>query len=153
VPSSIFRRPSTASQATKRAEGGLSPVPPETPTDDSVEVFRRVHRKQVISDENRGGHRPSSASFTNTTGTERMSIALSDTLESLGRAPQTVLDGYEGQLLVGVSVGFVSSLDPKQIVERTPIPEEPAHGDVVGPKPKKLQRQLAREAKWVVGPP
>lgn len=107
----------------------------------------------MVLDENRRGHRPSSAAFGNTTGTERMSVALADTLASLGRSPESVLSRYEGQLLVGVSAGFVGSLDPRQFVERTPVPEERAHGDVVGPKPKKVQRALAREARWIVGPP
>jgi len=43
--------------------------------------------------------------------------------------------------------------DQGQRVERKPIPNEPAHVFVVGPKPKRVVRELARMSVWAWPPP
>ena len=77
-----------------------------------------------------------------------MSIVLGDELEAVGRAPATVLEGHEGFALAAITAGIAR--DNRQAVVRDPLPQEPAHGLVVGQKTKRARSNMAKAAKWVI---
>lgn len=86
-----------------------------------------------------------------------MSVALGDTLESLGRSPERlpVETPCAGEPeLWGVAVlqaGYLCK-DEEQEILRTPQDDEPAHGDVRGVKNTKRRRRLKKHAEWVIRP-
>ena len=79
-----------------------------------------------------------------------MSVVLGDTLESEGRSPISALEKYPDHFLVAITAGDARAQG--QDVERTPIEEEPAHGDVVGKKTRGRRRALCAAAEWIEGP-
>jgi hypothetical protein len=121
------------------------------PNDDSIPdqlpLHRRIPGVWVVPDENRGGVRISSGAFT---GFE-MSTVLDDTLRASGRRPEALVDGLANTFLAAVTAGLSRQLH--QGVVRTPLADEPAHGDVIGDKSKAVRRRFARGAVWVVAPP
>ena len=78
-----------------------------------------------------------------------MSVVLAEAVG--GRSGAEILTGHEGFALAAVSVGVVRACGLG--VVRDPLESEPAHALVVGPKPKAVQRRLAKAAAWVVPPP
>ena len=117
---------------------------------DETHLYRRIHPTHFVRDENTNEVRPSSAAFTNSRDGSPMSIALSDTLETLGRPPSSVLDRYPGFALARFPASLPRILD--QTVCRSPVDEEPAHGGVGGTKSKSIKRELSRTARWEVSP-
>jgi hypothetical protein len=79
-----------------------------------------------------------------------MSVLFGDTMESEGRSPLSALDDYPDHFLVAITAKAARAQE--QEVERTPIPEEPAHGDVVGKKTRGRRRALCAAAEWVKPP-
>lgn len=79
-----------------------------------------------------------------------MSVVLGDTLAEEGRSPREALAEEPDFFLVGISAADAEEQD--QEVKRTPLESEPAHGDVIGKKPKKVARALRDRAEWVVAP-
>jgi hypothetical protein len=79
-----------------------------------------------------------------------MSILIGDTLEAEGRPPSDALDGYPDHFLVSITADDARAQE--QEVERTPVPEEPAHGDIVGKKTRGRSRALRDAAEWVKAP-
>jgi len=114
---------------------------------DETLLYRWVSRDEIVKDDNIGRFRPSSNAFQKTTGTDRMSVVLGDTLEDAGRNPMELAD--ELKTAASLTVGFVRSCE--QVVVRRPIAEEPAHGDVVGSDSKALRTKLACEAVCIEG--
>lgn len=80
----------------------------------------------------------------------RMSVVLGDTLAELGRDPSSILEGHSGYGLVAIKAGCVRS--EGQAVQRTPLDDEAAHGDVVGDKPAGRRKRFAKHAEWVIRP-
>jgi hypothetical protein len=117
---------------------------------DTEELWRRVHPAQIVPDDNKGLRRPSSAAFSDPSDGTPMSICLSSLVIQSGRTPRDLLVGRQGTGLVGFRAHHVRELGLS--VARDPLPEEPAHGIVVGIKTKQIQRRLARCAMWVVDP-
>lgn len=117
---------------------------------DDTELYRRVRPlpDQIVPDENRGCVRVTSAAFI---GQTEMSVVLEDTLRAEGREPPDALRDYPGDFLVALKAGFVR--EKGQGVVRTPRPEEPAHGDVLGKKTRGTARAFAEAACWIVAPP
>lgn len=112
-------------------------------------LYRRVSPREGdgwVRDENRDCIRLSSAVFTG----DRMSILIGDTLETEGRPPLDALDDHPDHFLVSITADDARAQE--QEVERTPIPEEPAHGDVVGRKTRGRSRALRDAARWVKAP-
>ena len=62
-----------------------------------------------------------------------------------------VLTGHPGYTLAMITAGQTRACG--QGIARDPTPEEPAHAIVFGPKPKSIQRRLAKESSWVLAPP
>jgi hypothetical protein len=119
---------------------------------DSCELLRRIPikpRVNIIWDGNQDRWRPSSASFNDHPNGTLMSIVLRDELEKAGRDPAEVLIGHDGFALAAITAGFVR--EQQQRVTREPLPEEPAHGIVIGEK-KKSSKKMAKAAQWVIPP-
>jgi hypothetical protein len=79
-----------------------------------------------------------------------MSVFLEDVIVQDGRAPESVLVGYETNGLISQTAGWVRSL--RQRVVRDPIPEEIAHAQVMGQKNSHTRKRLAKQYEWVVQP-
>lgn len=119
---------------------------------DECELFRRVLIQpdiHVVWDKNLGRWRPTSAAFRDHKNGTPMSVCLGDVLDDLGRTPQSVLQGHEGLALAVISAAVAR--ENNQSVLRDPLPDEPAHGHVVGDK-RKASRAMAKAAQWVVEP-
>jgi hypothetical protein len=136
---------------------GLGVAEPPYTDDESIgnacRLFRRVRSKPEISivwDDNLGCWRPSSAAFRNDRDGQPMSIALECELDAHGLAPASVLAGHEGFSLAYITAALARRL--AQIVVKDPLPLEPAHGLVVGDKPRKVQKEMAKVAIWEVAP-
>src|SRR4051794_11742609 len=95
---------------------------------DECLLYRWLRCRDVKWDHNLGRHRPTSAAFQNTTDTEEMSIVLGDTLARDGRAPAEIANPYLASLQACCARAM------SQVIQRDAIPEEPAHGLVVGDK-------------------
>ncbi|MBW8060320.1 MAG: hypothetical protein FVQ78_08350 [Solirubrobacterales bacterium] len=116
---------------------------------DDTRLYRRVPPRVGdgwVRDENNDCLRLSSAVFQ---GNE-MSIFLADTMEAEGRSALDALDGHSDFFLVSITAGVACSQG--QQVRRSPIEEEPAHGDVVGKKNRKLRQALRDSAEWIKAP-
>lgn len=111
-----------------------------------TELYRRIVPQWVVPDHTRGCLRLSSAAFTH----EERSIVLEDTLRDSGREPRDALGAYPGEYLASLTAGFVRQHE--QIVIRSPTDDEPAHGEVIGSKPKSRRRILAEATRWIVAP-
>jgi hypothetical protein len=116
--------------------------------DDETLVYRWVPRDQIVADPKMGRYRPSTNAFHNTTGTDRMSVLLGDTLAAQHRDPASLPDAL--RTLGSLATSFVRQ-DCGQEVNRSPTPTELAHGDVVGSDSKKIRSKMAREAACVEG--
>jgi hypothetical protein len=119
---------------------------------DQEQLWRRIPPRWWVKDEQLGRLRPSSAAFTNDPDGSPMSIQIASVLAANGLGPGHVLAGpqHRGFALASVTAGSVRQLG--QGVMRTPLPGDPAHGEVLGHKPKRVQKALARQAMWVVPP-
>jgi hypothetical protein len=118
---------------------------------DEINLWRRIPPWHVIFDENLQRWRPSSAAFDNDADGEPMSVVIAEEALAQGRSPAALVVGHEGYGLASVTVGLVRACG--QGVTRDPMPDEPAHALVFGPKPKSVQRRLAKGAVWVIPPP
>src|SRR5438132_9271727 len=109
---------------------------------DGTLLWRRVPPWHFIYDQNLQRLRPSSAAFANDPQGGPMSVVLADAVLNAGRTADSVLAEHEGYGLVAVSAGLVRECS--QGVVRDPLPQEPAHALVFGPKPKSVQKRLAK---------
>lgn len=114
-------------------------------------LWRRIAPDQVIYDDNLGRHRPTSDAFQNHRNGSPMSVVLGQEVLDADRTAESVLTGHDGFGLVSFAAGLAR--EKKQGVMRKPLPEEPAHAEVFGEKPKSVQRALAKGSEWIVPPP
>jgi hypothetical protein len=123
-------------------------MPEDDPTiGDETALYRRINPAAHLTwDDNRGCRRVSSGAFRD----PEMSVALGDTLEALGREPDTVLRNYTGQFLVAFRAAVAR--DQGQRLVRDPTIEEEAHGLVLGKKRGRVMRVLSAASRWVVRP-
>lgn len=112
--------------------------------DDTI-VWRRIPPWHV-KNEGDNTFRPSSAAFEDSPGGDPMSVILSSD-GTIARAMQ----GHKGFLLVGVRMCDAREL--RLGIVRAPLPEEPAHAKLFGPKTRAVRRQLAKRCEWVIMPP
>lgn len=123
-----------------------------TPTDDpsipdDEELWRRIPPHHFFFDDADGRLRPASAAFDNDPDGSPMSVFLA----SGTPGPDAALAGHDGHALAAITAGLARANG--QGVVRAPLPGLPSHAHVEGPKPKSIQRRLARAARWVVPPP
>ena len=120
---------------------------------DDCQLLRRIPTKfklNIIWDDNIQRWRPSSASFENHPNGTPMSVVLMDDLENSGRSVTEVINDPDEFALAAITAGCARMNNQKVI--RDPLPEEPAHGLVVGNKTKSCRRNFAKEAIWIVEP-
>lgn len=120
---------------------------------DECFLLRRVINKPdfyIIWDDIRSRWRPSSAAFQDHPNGSDMSVVLGCLLDETGRVYEEVLDGHDDFSLVAFTAQIAR--ENGQRVARDPLPDEPAHGLVIGNK-KKASKKIARAANWVVAPP
>ena len=120
--------------------------------EDDVDLYRLVNPDGgAVWDDDENRWKVSSAAFQNTSKTDRMSVVLGDTLDRMGRPPEDARATRPEWYVVALRAGFVRS--EQQEIERAPMPEERAHGNVIGEKRKACRRALAQAARWIVPPP
>lgn len=117
---------------------------------DASELWRRIHPRWAVHDDNQGGWRVSSAAFADSRDGSPLSVLLADVVAETGRTADHVLTAYTGYSLASITAGTARS--NQQAVARTPAPDEPAHASVFGRKTDGIRRALARSARWVVAP-
>ena len=116
-------------------------------------VWRRISLRAVKADNKRGGRSVTDSAFGNDRDGDPMSVVLADP----NRDPQEVVDAVERQGLDPNEFGLVSFLagharDQGLGVIRAPLPDEPAHANVLGPKPGSVRRALRAVSRWVIRP-
>ncbi len=117
---------------------------------DESDLWRRIPPWHFIYDENLGRWRPSSSAFADDPDGHPMSVVLAEVAAAVGRGPAQILTGHERFALASITARLARECG--QAVVRDPLPDEPAHGLVIGPKPKSVQRRLAKAAAWLVPP-
>ena len=110
------------------------------------QLFRRIPSTWVDWDEH-GNAAISSAAFKD----EELSIILESIMARDGRSPEDAIRNYPRYGLAAITAGHARSLN--QAVAPDPVPEEPAHGVVYGPKKRGgIGGKLRDGAVWVVRP-
>jgi hypothetical protein len=87
-----------------------------------------------------------------------MSVILGDTLAALSRVPEALpieadacSDDREEWGVAVLQARFLRN-EESQDIRRTPMEDEPAHGDVRGTKNLKRRRRIKKQANWVIRP-
>jgi hypothetical protein len=112
---------------------------------DEAELWRRIPHWHVHFDVRLNRLRPASAAFDDDPDSD-MSVVLAD--ETPG--PDAVLAGHQGFALAAITAGLARACGLG--VVRDPLPDNPAHAVVFGPKTNAVIRRLARQATWVIAP-
>jgi hypothetical protein len=107
----------------------------------SARLWRRIPPWHIVYDQNLGR----SAAFDNDPDNHPMSVILEDDVQAAGRDPHSVLTGHK-------DFAVIDARACGQGVCRDPLPDEPAHVLVFGPKPKSVQRRLAKASVWLIPP-
>lgn len=118
--------------------------------DNAASLWRRVLPSQIVLDKNIGAYRPSSVAFNNSTDGSGMSVILGDQVLDEGRTPRNVMEQFPACFLASLTAKVFR--DNSQIIFREPLDDEPAHCEVAGDKPKKMQRDFAKLATWIIPP-
>jgi hypothetical protein len=113
-------------------------ISPDAPVPEETKLYRRVHPTQLHWDDNDGCLRPTSSAFKG----EEMSIGLGDVLEDEQRDIESLASDKPTHSLVSLTAGYVEGEEDQQ-VRRTPLQEEPAHGDVCGEKTQGRRKRFA----------
>jgi hypothetical protein len=109
-------------------------------------LLRRIPRAWVVWDE-LGNATMSSAAFKD----EELSVNIESVMARDGRPPADAIRNYPRYGLAAFTAAHARSLH--QAVARDPLPEEPAHGVVYGPKKRGgIGGKLSDGAIWVVTP-
>lgn len=127
---------------------------------DDVWLYRLV--PTYFCERGEDGWEIGSAAFSNSTEPgfeEEMSVVLGDTLIWLDRLPEDLptftfpADAEHEQWGVAklLTETVRTSIRDQEIV-RSPTDDEPAHGDVCGPKNPKRRKRFKKNASWVIEP-
>ncbi len=114
---------------------------------DSEDLWRRIPPWHIVTDENLGVVRPSSAAFEDDDDGSPMSVYLASATPLAG----AVLVGHAGFALAAVTARLAREC--KQGIVRDPQPGAPSHALVIGRKTPGVRKRFAREARWIVPPP
>ena len=121
-------------------------VPISVPDDPTIPsawaLLRRIHPNQIVRDKNKGMPRPSSAAFRD----PNLSVDMEAILHSNGFDWKFSLASYPGYSLVRFTAGEARAQN--QAIVRSPLAHNPAHGEVVGAKPKPVQTAFTQFATW-----
>lgn len=118
---------------------------------DNSALWRRILPEWAVHDENRGSLRVSSAAFDNSKDGTPTSVHLAQVASELGRGPADILRRYASYGLAALTAGEARACG--QLVGRDPLPDDPTHGYIAGPKPRSVKKRLAAAAVWVITPP
>ena len=112
---------------------------------DGERLFRRIHLKQIVKDEDTGLARISSGAFRD----KGLSVDIEKVLTSHGLEIGFCLKGQKACKLAYFTAGSARRL--QQLVFHDSMPDDPAHGIVYGSKNnKKVTDGLRDSAIWVV---
>lgn len=147
--------PSQSPSEPDPAEAGLGPG---DPVPDEIWLYRLIPIE--LCDPIPGGWEFRSGAFGNSTeaGFENeMSVVLGDTLAFHQRIPEDLPDfSYPDKPdkwgVAKVLTETVRTVVGDQEVIRSPNDDEPAHGDVNGPKAPKRRKRIKKNATWVIEP-
>ena len=114
---------------------------------DDDNIWRRIHPKQIIID-NDGVRRPSSSAFEDSSNGTPMSAIWEKLHRELGLNEFDALKERGTFSLVSFKAKLARQLG--QGIQRDPIDDAPAHVLVFGPKTQSVRRQLASGSEWVV---
>ena len=120
-----------------------------TVSDDDA-LLRRVPPQMILANSSQQDIEVSSAAFSNPSDGSGMSVIIRSELIAVGGRMEDVLTGYEGFGLVSLSAASVR--EQNQIVVRKPLPDNPAHGEVIGEKTRGVRRAMKRSAIWLIKP-
>jgi hypothetical protein len=121
----------------------MSPDADDILTSQDVGLLRRIHPEQVIEDKNTGQRRPSSAAFKD----PNLSVDIEPLLQAAGLDWRFSLKDHPSFSLVRFSEQ--SAKGQGLTVVRKPLPENPAHAEVVGKKTQGKANALRDAAEWV----
>src|ERR1039458_2617724 len=93
---------------------------------DDDRLYRRIHLKLIVNDEDTGLARVSSGAFKD----KDLSVNIKSVLDGLGLAPEACITDHSTQKLV--SFAAVDARRLNQAVCRDPLPDSPSHGLVYG---------------------
>ncbi|HRQ73241.1 MAG TPA: hypothetical protein PLU35_09460 [Phycisphaerales bacterium] len=112
----------------------------------SCALLRRIYPEWVVSDDNAGGQRISSAGFKDT----EISVHIGDDLAAMGLSPEVVVERYPDYDLAAIHAATAREMG--QRVYREHKPDQLCHGIVAGKKSKATAERMAAEAtaNWVV---
>jgi hypothetical protein len=125
--------------------------PDDPDIQDGHEMLRRIPPWHIVADANSGFRRPSSAAFEDDNDGSPMSMYRRTVIDATGGNIERVMVGHLGYGLVGVSAGDLRSRD--QTIHSDPLPEEPSHAVVCGPKTDSNRKFFYRRSVWVIMPP
>jgi hypothetical protein len=114
------------------------------------DIWRRIPPWHIVFDPDIAGLRISSAAFRDDRDKSPMSVVLAEVARQLGRDVSSILIGLNGFGVARFTASEARNVG--QRIARTPRPEEPAHGSVIGDK-KRASKKLAEFAKWVIRNP
>jgi len=117
---------------------------------DDDNLWRRITPEWIVEDKNAGELRPSSAAFQDHPNGSAMSVGIASVAAENDRTPTDMLVGHQDYGLVGFPVHAARLAG--QAIRRSPLENQPEHGEVVGKKTRSVRRQLARASVWVVPP-
>lgn len=120
---------------------------------DDDELLRRLHPRWIVWAD---PPKISSAAFQNQKGLEKLSANLGSLMTQNAQTWEDLIAGMPDYGVASLSVG--TARQHGQGVEKSPEPNDPSHVHVEGPKPKSVQRKLAKAAtgnvlKWPDPPP
>jgi len=111
---------------------------------DEERLFRRVHIKQLVRDDDTGLARVSSGVFKD----KELSVHIESVLREIGRSAESCLQNRNFLKLVAITAGNARHFN--QAVCRNPIPNDPSHGLVCGSKNRKCIDGLKTSVAWVI---
>jgi hypothetical protein len=122
------------------------PVHEDDPTITNVErLFRRIHPKQIVKDDDTGLARVSTSAFKD----KELSMNIESVLLAGGETADACLRSYQGYKLVCFTAGHARQ--HQQLVCRDPLPDSPSHGLVCGSKSSRRVHEGLRDlADWVI---
>jgi hypothetical protein len=111
---------------------------------DDAGLLRRIHPKQIVADQNKGGQRrPSSAAFLD----PELSVDVEPLLHAESLDWQFSLKGFSGHSLVRFRAGAARAM--QLAVIHKPEPANKAHAEVVGKKTRAIANHLRDASDWV----
>jgi hypothetical protein len=130
--------------------------------DNSIEDNSRLLRRiplvvggtypQIVWDENSNAWVPSSLAFNGHPDDPRaFSVHLESVLIAAGQTPDAVILDPAKFAITSITAGQARS--QRQVIQRKPLADEPAHAHVVGDKTNSVRKALKRFAVWVIPPP